>query len=140
MEAVSDTILKYHPSFGDTWAGVIGGAAAGFFGLVFVVPTDLLKCRAQMTKTGNLDVWREIKIILKSKGLFGLYLGFWAAALRDVPALAMNFGAYELLKDVVTSDDPLIQSILTINAAGMAGSLSWVVSIPQDFVKNKIQT
>lgn len=62
------------------------------------VPLDLLKCRAQMTKDGNLNYSAEVRNILRTQGMSGLYRGFWAMAWRDVPGWAVYFAAFEKLK------------------------------------------
>ena len=39
-----------HNGYDSVTASAIGGAVGGFFSLSIIVPTDLLKCRAQMSK------------------------------------------------------------------------------------------
>lgn len=51
-----------------------------------------------MQKENNFRYSSEIRSILKSKGIMGLYTGFWASAWRDVPGWAVYFAAYEWLK------------------------------------------
>jgi len=51
-----------------------------------------------MTKEGNLNYTNELRNVMRTQGLKGLYRGFWAFAWRDVPGWAVYFAAYEKLK------------------------------------------
>ena len=75
-----------------------GGALAGLCSLSIYVPLDLLKCRAQMTKDGNLNYTNELRNVWRAQGIRGLYRGFWAFAWRDIPGWAVYFAAFEQLK------------------------------------------
>ena len=78
----------------------LAGAIAGFTRLPVYVPVELMKVRAQMYKTGNLNYIDELKNITEKEGLIGIYRGFWATAIREVPAYAIYFGVYDSLKNV----------------------------------------
>ena len=88
---------------------MISGSVAGLLSLSIFVPADLLKCRAQMTTEGNLSYINEFRAILANHGVRGLYRGFWASALRDVPGWAAYFASFEYLKQLGHSnfDQPL---------------------------------
>ena len=51
-----------------------------------------------MTKEGRLSYPQEIRRVLTSQGFVGLYRGFWAFALRDIPGWAVYFSAFEKIK------------------------------------------
>ena len=51
-----------------------------------------------MTKDGNLNYYNEVRNVLRTQGIKGLYRGFWAFAWRDVPGWAVYFAAFEKLK------------------------------------------
>ena len=76
------------------WAGALAGIAS----LSIFVPMDLLKIRAQLTRTGRLNYLNEVKATLSEHGITGLYRGFWASAARDTPGWAVYFASYEWLK------------------------------------------
>ena len=69
-----------------------------------------------------------------------MFRGFWATFLRDVPTWGIYFGAYTKFKEWVTTENPLLRVIGTMHAAGMAGFFCWILSIPQDVIKNKQMT
>ena len=128
---------------------LIGGAVAGFASLSIFVPLELLKCRAQVDKVGGVSYSKMIKNLFQQQGIPGLYRGFWATAWRDTPAWAVYFALYEYLKEVGgrvlpggdshLSDDQvnLRRSLWAMNAGGIAGMASWLVSIPQDVIKTR---
>lgn len=78
----------------------LSGAIAGFCSLAVLVPLELLKCRAQIKKEGNLNINKEVKDILRKQGTKGLYRGFWASAWRDIPGWAVYFSAYSSMKTI----------------------------------------
>lgn len=77
---------------------LLSGAFSGFLSLFVFVPSDLLKCRAQLHRHGSMSYLKETRFILTNNGLQGLYRGFWASAWRDIPGWAVYFWVYEVLK------------------------------------------
>ncbi|KAI9885271.1 MAG: DNA-dependent ATPase protein rad54 [Watsoniomyces obsoletus] len=69
-----------HPSHAlKIWtAGAIGGLASW----VVSAPTELVKCRAQMS-SGEHSSWSIARDIVRREGLRGLYLGGLVTSLRD---------------------------------------------------------
>lgn len=53
------------PDMSSTSRSLYAGALAGFCSLAIFVPGDLLKCRKQMTKEGNMSYTAEIQAILR---------------------------------------------------------------------------
>ena len=125
------------------------GAFAGFCSLSVLVPLDLLKCRAQSTKEGKLDIPKEARTVFSEQGLKGFYRGFWASAWRDVPSTAVYFSSYVFLKgygekmidswDLSPEKKQRAHVTWILNAGGCAGVISWALSIPQDIIKTKQQ-
>jgi len=89
---------KVKPEMSSFSRSMYAGALAGFCSLAVFVPGDLLKCRKQMTKEGNMSYLAETQNIIRQQGLSGLYRGFWASALRDIPGWAVYFGSFDYLK------------------------------------------
>jgi hypothetical protein len=77
---------------------MIAGGLGGLASLTFVVPAELLKCRAQMTIDSKVNYQREITKITREQGAKGLFRGFWATFWRDVPTWGVYFYVYELIK------------------------------------------
>lgn len=85
------------PQFSEGKIEFMSGSLGSFCSLMFLVPTDLLKCRAQMNE-GKTDYRKEIKDIFRRQGYQGVYRGFWATFWRDVPGWGLLFYLYALIK------------------------------------------
>ena len=59
----------------------------------------------------------------------GFYRGYWITFWREIPGWAFFFGVYEALKHKYNR----------VFAGAMAGMSAWLVAIPQDVLKTKIQ-
>lgn len=66
--------------------------------------------------------------------------------LRDAPGFAWYFMAYELLKrnlvklDKNIGEKPGLQSAAQLFAGGFAGTTTWIICYPADFLKTRLQT
>ena len=61
----------------------------------------------------------------------------------DVPASAMYFGSYEIIQRALVpegGDRTEIGIGRTIFAGGMAGIFNWIVALPPDVVKSRLQS
>lgn len=148
-EATKQKLNETHPQMSSFRSSLLAGAVSGFASLSVFVPVELLKCRAQVTSGAKFSYSSTVSTLLAQQGISGLYRGFWASAWRDVPGWAAYFASYDMLKNVQSDrlnqieDDEkrrLARIFWTMNAGGVAGVISWIVSIPQDIVKNKQQT
>ena len=118
-------------------------AAGGFSGLPLACvlgPSERIKCLMQVKNyNGFLDCAGQV---YREGGLRSVFRGTGSAALRDVPGNAAYFAAYEFFKRQLCAleqrDTPSTPSILL--AGGMSGVANWVVAIPFDTIKSRIQT
>ena len=62
------------------------------------MPVEVLKMRAQNNRNDMTSYRVLLPHILKNEGYRGLFKGFWATLLRDVPGLGFYFYTYEFLK------------------------------------------
>ena len=63
--------------------------------------------------------------------------------ISDVPASAMYFGSYEIIQRALVpegGDRSEISIGRTIFAGGMAGIFNWMVALPPDVVKSRLQS
>jgi len=120
-----------------TW---IAGAVAGLTTFVVSAPTELIKCRAQVSKTkqSSLDIAKEI---WKQGGIRGLYLGGGVTSIRDSVGYGFYFWSYELSKQVIigsrNDDKPEWMSVLL--CGGIAGVVTWASVFPLDVIKTRVQ-
>ena len=85
--------------------------------------------------------------LMRTEGFWGLYKGFGALMLRDVPGWGVYFATYEALKSCFKiqeakkngTDNTPLNMLIKIWSAGVAGKASWIVSYPFDIVKTQIQ-
>ncbi|KAN0021974.1 hypothetical protein ACTFIU_004123 [Dictyostelium citrinum] len=128
---------------GLTAAGALAGIAIGFVD----APVDLFKSQMQVQQ-GDKSQYKSTgdcaKQIWKIGGIRGVFQGLGATLVRDIPANACYFGAYELCREVLASNNNISVnqlSSLQIMAAGGAGGVSyWTLTYPADVVKSTMQT
>jgi solute carrier family 25 carnitine/acylcarnitine transporter 20/29 len=103
---------------------------SGSLSLFLLIPSELLKTRAQLLSDSFMNYSLEIKSIHNSVGFLGLFQGFWITFLREVPGWGLYFGSYEFLKQ---------QNYHQMVCGGVAGFNSWILAVPFDVVKTRVQ-
>ncbi|KHO01125.1 Mitochondrial carrier protein [Metarhizium album ARSEF 1941] len=116
-------------------AGALGGLATW----VVSAPTEVVKCRAQMSASSESS-WCIAQNILEKKGLRGFYLGGVITALRDSIGYGFYFWSYELANRhwPSTMQDQAAPKILL--CGGLAGIVTWASVFPLDSIKTRVQT
>jgi len=121
------------------------GFLSGFMTTVIMAPGERIKCLLQVQQastgpakySGPLDVARSL---YREGGLRSIYRGSAATAARDAPASAAYFASYELIQRWLQGPDRQKLSVgSTLFAGGMAGICNWLVAIPMDVVKSRLQ-
>ncbi|KAI8891255.1 mitochondrial carrier [Backusella circina FSU 941] len=124
----------FQPTLSEVYLAGFGAGVACFF---FSTPTDLIKIKAQMSKTSKTTM--EIaKEVLANNGIRGFYQGGWITMIRDAPSYGIYFWVYEGTKRLLEakSDDDAWKLLL---AGGLAGTISWASIYPIDVVKSRLQ-
>ena len=114
--------------------------------LVIYNPVEILKVRAQVNRIEHINYGQAIRKLISTEGYIGLYKGFTALMLRDVPGWGTYFWTYSVLKEQFGVneakrngvDNNSLNLAIKFWAAGVAGQASWCVSYPFDIVKTKI--
>jgi solute carrier family 25 carnitine/acylcarnitine transporter 20/29 len=128
------------PTLWTTWlAGAVGGLATW----VVSTPTELIKCRAQMSNSSSS--FHVTKDVLRTLGLRGLYFGGTVTALRDSVGYGFYFWSYQLgtrflapkPEDKLSSGGEAARVLL---AGGVAGVVTWASIFPLDVIKTRVQT
>jgi len=89
---------------------------------------------------GPVDV---VKHLYKEGGIRSIFKGSAATLLRDVPGSVAYFGAYEYFKHTLTPPNSTPDKLNTFSilvAGGMAGVCNWLVAIPPDVLKSRLQS
>ena len=131
--------LSYTQLFG-------AGCVAGVFSTVIMAPGERIKCLLQVQQNaatakyaGPVDCAKQL---YREGGIRSIYRGTMATLARDVPGSGMYFMSYEFLQNVLTPEGKSrsdISPLRTLFAGGMAGILNWVVAIPPDVLKSRLQ-
>jgi solute carrier family 25 carnitine/acylcarnitine transporter 20/29 len=132
------------PNLWTTWlAGAIGGLATW----VVSTPTELVKCRAQMsTSASTASSWGITKNILRTEGLRGLYFGGIVTALRDSIGYGFYFWSYVLSTRSLKSrfgnetNSTAQEAAQVLLCGGLAGVITWASIFPLDMIKTRVQT
>ncbi|PTB77141.1 hypothetical protein M440DRAFT_1437739 [Trichoderma longibrachiatum ATCC 18648] len=128
------------------WVTWTAGAVSGLAVWVVSAPTELIKCRAQMS-TPAMSSWAICKQILQRDGVRGLYHGGVVTALRDSIGYGFYFWTYELAHrhwpaarehdDAVPGRRDTSKVLL---CGGIAGIATWASVFPLDVIKSRLQT
>lgn len=120
-------------------------AAGGFSGIplaLVVGPSERIKCLMQVDKTkysGFLDCAGQV---YREGGLQSIFRGTGSTLLRDMPGNAAYFATYEICRRQFCAlegkDKPSTPAILL--SGGLSGVVNWIVAIPFDTIKSRIQT
>jgi solute carrier family 25 carnitine/acylcarnitine transporter 20/29 len=132
------------------WTTWLAGAIGGFSTWVVSTPTELVKCRAQLSSSTS---WAITKEIVRNEGVRGLYFGGIITALRDSIGYGFYFWSYELSTRYTISRmresgaQPLSDGKVSMEEAakvllcgGLAGVVTWASIFPLDVVKTRVQT
>lgn len=133
----------------DVGASMVGSAVGN---VLWSTPCEVVKCTFQ-SGMYSASVKSAIRAIHKESGLRGFYQGCAAQVARDLPALTIIFGSYELLRDAYSSlaaskdtgpkstraqharvDDSVLAQALM---GGLSGALAAVLTNPLDVVRTQ---
>jgi solute carrier family 25 (mitochondrial carnitine/acylcarnitine transporter), member 20/29 len=136
--ALNDAFSLQH-SLWTTWlAGAVGGLATW----AVSTPTELIKCRAQMSSppSSSLEIARQI---WRAQRIRGLYFGGGVTALRDSIGYGFYFWSYELSTRWMSADKPGTfqeEASKVLLCGGFAGIVTWASIFPLDVIKTRVQT
>lgn len=146
--------LPHHAAF------FVAGATGDLLSSVFYVPSELLKTRLQLQGRYNnphslsshnyKSTWHALKCVYDRYGVPGLYRGWSATLLRDVPFTAFQFTFYESFKMIFKKKESKKSSRITqphqltlpqeLLSGCMAGMLAGALTTPLDVIKTYSQT
>ncbi|CAI5739246.1 unnamed protein product [Peronospora destructor] len=129
--------------------GCMGAFAGGFSATAITIPENI-KCKLQFQR-GHLGEgryygpWDCLVKVGKEEDIKGLFRGYSALLLRDVPFSFFFFGSYQAFTSTVTKmlgkeskNDLNVLAILA--SGGLAGAFSWGIMFPADVLKSRMQT
>ncbi|KAH9255541.1 hypothetical protein BASA81_006371 [Batrachochytrium salamandrivorans] len=131
---------------------MFAGGFSALPGTLVMVPGDLVKVKLQVEKNKPPleqrfhDPVSCIKMVVKQNGIVGMWKGMGLTLLRDVPGTMANFASYELMKremakmPLLKGENGSISSVAIVTAGGLAGVANWIVAVPPDVVKSRLQS
>jgi len=124
--------------------------AGGFSAIpttVLMAPIERIKCLLQIQAgasgpqkySGMVDCAKQL---LKEGGMKSLFRGWEATLIRDIPGSVAYFGVNEALKRLFAAggDVSEVSAAGKLCAGGLAGVANWMVAIPPDTIKSRLQT
>lgn len=137
---VYGNIQRVSPNPDSFTAHFLAGSTAGLVQSLVCSPMELAKTQLQLQNDrfgkskfkGPIDCLAHI---YRCEGIRGVFKGLNVTALRDVPGFATYFVSYEYL--MRQKKNPGI--LYTLFAGGLAGMCSWLLTIPIDVIKSRIQ-
>lgn len=125
----------------------VAGSFSGIFSTLIMAPGERIKCLLQVQQAaggerkynGMIDC--AVKLY-KEGGIRSVFRGSCATALRDCPANGLYFLIYEFLQDTIkkNSGNENVGVFSALFAGGMAGMGYWILGMPADVLKSRLQT
>jgi solute carrier family 25 (mitochondrial carnitine/acylcarnitine transporter), member 20/29 len=131
------------------WTTFVAGALGGLATWVISTPTELIKCRAQISTSSSasssLSITRDV---LRREGIRGLYFGGVVTALRDSIGYGFYFWSYEAssrlmvsrMRDSGAGEGKSMEAAKVLLCGGFAGVITWASVFPLDVIKTRVQT
>ena len=106
-----------------------------------VAPSERIKCLMQVDKMRYSGFGDCVQQVYKEGGLRSVFRGLGATCVRDVPGNAAYFGTYFMLRREICrlEETPTPSLQATLLAGGMAGVANWIVALPFDTLKSRLQ-
>ncbi|KAK9825735.1 hypothetical protein WJX74_002197 [Apatococcus lobatus] len=128
---------------------LMAGGVAGGLSKTSVAPLERVKILFQTGQMRGTGVGSTLVHIYQNEGTLGFFKGNGASVLRIVPYAALNFAAYERLRELLVDgllpasshDQPdglKVPPWLDLLAGSAAGAASTFVTYPLDFVRTRL--
>ncbi|KAL8124298.1 protein MITOFERRINLIKE 1, chloroplastic-like [Apium graveolens] len=116
------------------------GAFGNIISSAIMVPKELITQRMQTGAKGGS--WEVLLKIVEKDGVLGLYAGYSATLLRNLPAGVLSYSSFEYLKTAVLSrtkqtDMNPFESVI---CGALAGAIAATLTTPLDVVKTRLMT
>lgn len=116
------------------------GAMGNIVSSAIMVPKELITQRMQAGAKGRS--WEVLLRILEKDGILGLYAGYSATLLRNLPAGVLSYSSFEYLKAAVLNKTKQnnLEPIQSVCCGALAGAISASLTTPLDVVKTRLMT
>lgn len=116
------------------------GAMGNLMSSAIMVPKELITQRMQAGAKGRS--WEVLLRILEKDGILGLYAGYSATLLRNLPAGVLSYSSFEYLKAAVLRETgkAFLEPFQSVVCGALAGAISASLTTPLDVVKTRLMT
>ncbi|WOL11878.1 protein MITOFERRINLIKE 1, chloroplastic [Canna indica] len=134
------SLLSKIPSFPPVLIPPTAGAMGNIVSSAIMVPKELITQRMQAGAIGRS--WEVLLRILDKDGILGLYAGYSATLLRNLPAGILSYSSFEYLKSFVLSrtGNANLEPAQSVLCGALAGAISASLTTPLDVVKTRLMT
>ncbi|CAI5459024.1 unnamed protein product [Closterium sp. Yama58-4] len=118
----------------------VAAALGNITSSAILVPKEVIKQRMQAGAAGS--AWQVLQQTVAGEGVAGLYSGYTAALLRNLPTNVLNFSTFEYLKMAIlhVRRATALRPHESMAAGAVAGALSAALTTPLDVVKTRLMT
>ncbi|GAB2224381.1 hypothetical protein Drorol1_Dr00005137 [Drosera rotundifolia] len=118
----------------------LAGALGNVVSSGIMVPKELITQRMQAGAKGRS--WEVLLEVLGREGVMGLYKGYWATLLRNLPAGVLSYSSFEYLKAGVLArrNGKQLEPVESVCCGALAGAISASLTTPLDVVKTRLMT
>lgn len=134
------SILSKLPQYPSVLIPPTAGAMGNIVSSAIMVPKELITQRMQAGAKGRS--WEVLLRILEKDGVLGLYAGYSATLLRNLPAGVLSYSSFEYLKAAVLSrtKQANLEPFQSVCCGALAGAISASLTTPLDVVKTRLMT
>lgn len=134
---ISKTTLLQIPSLA---IPPVAGALGNVVSSAVMVPKELITQRMQAGAPGRS--WQVLLATVEREGIWGLYAGYSATILRNLPTGVLSFSSFEYLKAAVLNKTkkPHLEPLQSVCCGALAGAISAFLTTPLDVVKTRLMT
>lgn len=118
----------------------LAGSMSGTFSTILFQPLDVVKTRLQLhtSVTPRPSMTGEVRIVLTSHGLPGLWNGLRASLYRTVPGVGLYFSSMHWMRNSLCDGNP--SSIQSLLIGGTARAFAGSVMIPFTVIKTRMES
>ncbi|KAG6536191.1 protein MITOFERRINLIKE 1, chloroplastic-like [Zingiber officinale] len=134
------SVLSKIPTFPPLLIPPTAGAMGNIVSSAVMVPKELITQRMQAGAVGRS--WEVLLRILEKDGILGLYAGYSATLLRNLPAGILSYSSFEYMKGFVRSrtGKEFLEPAQSVVCGALAGAISASLTTPLDVVKTRLMT